>query len=59
MAEFFYTNINFEEEKLFVYHMNKIPYGLHGDPVTSAAKQVAEKFGMGQERRTSGALERV
>jgi hypothetical protein len=26
MAEFFYMNINFEEEKPFVYHMNKIPY---------------------------------
>jgi hypothetical protein len=39
MAEFFYTNINFEEEKPFVYHMNKIPYGLHGDPVTSGAKE--------------------
>jgi hypothetical protein len=26
MAELFYTNINFEEERPFVYHMNKIPY---------------------------------
>jgi hypothetical protein len=59
MAEFFYTNINFEEEEPFVYHMNKIPCGLYADPVTSAAKQVAEKFGMGQERRTSGAKARI
>ena len=58
MAEFFYTNINFEEEKPFIHHMNKIPYGLYVDPVTSAAKQAAEKFG-GQERRTSGAKARI
>jgi len=34
MAEFFYTNINFEEEKPFVDHMNKIP-----------SKEAAEKLG--------------
>jgi hypothetical protein len=28
MAEFFYTNINFEEEKPSVDHMNKNPYRL-------------------------------
>jgi hypothetical protein len=28
MAEFFYININFEEEKPFVEDMNKIPYRL-------------------------------
>jgi hypothetical protein len=32
MAEFFYININFEEEKPFVDHMNKIPYRLYVDP---------------------------
>jgi hypothetical protein len=30
MAEFFYVNINFDEEKLFVYHMNKTLTGYTG-----------------------------
>jgi acyl-CoA thioesterase len=28
MAEFFYMNINFQEKKRSVEHMNKIPYRL-------------------------------
>ena len=30
MAEFFYTNVNFEAEKAFVHHVNKVPYRIHG-----------------------------